>query len=173
LSHLNEFLELITNYDAIIIYFLKGKGCADVSKGSAPTGGPHSSAAQGARTRWTRSTAAEAAPWTRTTEVVHGTDGLDRPKADPTATGGAAGARHGSKPAGQMTARGGAATRGDGRRQRGEERRDAHQGRRRRDYNGEAGGGLLGEATVVRRRTTGARRRTVTGTTGARRGRFQ
>nr|CAD41631.1 OSJNBa0091D06.5 [Oryza sativa Japonica Group] len=138
-----------------------GKGCADVSKGPAPTGGPYSSAAQGASTRWTRSTAAEAAPWTRTSEVVHGTDGLDRPKADPTATGGAAGARHGSKLAGQTTARGGAATRGDGRRQltrakaahAREQRRGAARGRRQpaaRHHRQRRGHGVRSAAAATR-----------------------
>nr|BAH80028.1 hypothetical protein [Oryza sativa Indica Group] len=113
---------------------------ADVSKGAAgaDTRAPHVSESKGEGAQWTRSTAGEAAPWTRTTEVVHGTDGLDRPKADPTATAGSAGARHGSKPAGQTTARGGAATRGDGRRQltrakaahAREQRRGAARGRR-------------------------------------------
>nr|BAD22337.1 hypothetical protein [Oryza sativa Japonica Group] len=83
------FLELISIYCAIINYFSKEKGVADVIKGegrrrlAGPMGQRHKGAGP---------------PWTRATEAVHrrstGTDGLDR-----AARGRRAGARARLRPA--------------------------------------------------------------------------
>jgi hypothetical protein len=82
------------------IIFSKEKAFADVSKGRRHRqAGPTHQRDKGV-----------GPPWTRTTETVHrwstGTDGPDRPKADPTATGSTAGARHGTKLTGRTTALG-------------------------------------------------------------------